>query len=258
MHKKAKVTLVGAGPGDPDLITVKGLKAIQNADVILCDSLANDELLKNAPDHCQCINVGKRSGQRSFRQEDINLLIVQNALQFGHVVRLKGGDPFVFGRGHEELEYVRNFEIEVEIIPGISSSIAVPASQHIPVTRRGVNDSFWVITATKSHGELSEDIQLASQSTATVIILMGVRKLPQIASIYQSSDKGNVPAMIIQNGTLPNEKYAISTIANLPVMAKQPEIKSPAVIIVGAVVALHKEAEFWQMINSELKAFGQS
>ena len=138
-YNKPKLTLVGAGPGDPDLITVKGMKAIASADVILYDALVDKDLLNYAKTDAIKIFVGKRGGKRSIKQEQINLLIVKYAYQYGSVVRLKGGDPFVFGRGHEELEYAENFGILTEIIPGITSAISVPALQGIPVTRRGIS-----------------------------------------------------------------------------------------------------------------------
>src|SRR5687768_4378412 len=144
--KKARLTLVGAGPGDPELISVKGVKALSEADVVLYDALVHPDLLNHAPESAIKIFVGKKKGVCQFAQEEINRLIVENALNFGHVVRLKGGDPFIFGRGHEELLHAQAFNIETKVIPGISSSIAVPELQHIPLTRRGINDSFWVMT----------------------------------------------------------------------------------------------------------------
>ena len=142
-----KVTLIGAGPGDPDLITVKGVKALEKANVVLYDALINRELLKYAPD-AKLIFVGKRKGLHSYSQDEINELIVKSAFEFENAVRLKGGDPFVFGRGSEEIDYIESFGIETEVISGISSSMAVPASQGISLTKRGAAESFWVITGT--------------------------------------------------------------------------------------------------------------
>ena len=172
-----KVWILGAGPGDPELITVKGLKTIQKADVILYDALVSTELLDYAPLGCKKIYVGKRKGHKEFPQEEINQLIVFYAIRSECVVRLKGGDPNVFGRGHEEMEYVKRRGISVEMISGISSVLAAPAAAGIPLTKRGVNESFWVITGTLSSGEMSNDIVLAAQSTATVVILMGMTHL---------------------------------------------------------------------------------
>lgn len=236
-----KLTLVGAGPGDPDLITVKAIQALGKADIILYDALVNKKLLQYASPDVKKIFVGKRSGQHSLKQEQINNLIVDFAFTYGNVVRLKGGDPFVFGRGFEEIEFAQSFNIETEVIPGISSSIGVVGFSGIPVTHRGVSESFWVITGTTRTGELSRDIQLASQSTATVVILMGVHKLHDIVEVYKSSGKENLPVAIIQNGTLPNEQIALGTISTIEEAARQKNIGSPAVIVAGEVVKLHPE-----------------
>ena len=142
---KPKLTLVGAGPGDPDLISVKGVKALKQANVILYDALIDPILLNYAKKDCQKVYVGKRAGIHSLSQEEINQLIVDYALKFGHVVRLKGGDPFVFGRGFEELLFATTNGLEIAVIPGITSAIAVPAIQGIPITSRGINESFWVL-----------------------------------------------------------------------------------------------------------------
>jgi len=136
--KTPKLTVVGAGPGDPDLITLKAVKALASADVVLYDALINEELLTYAPD-AEKIFVGKRKGCYAYRQDQINELIVSRAKSHGHVVRLKGGDPFIFGRGAEEIDYVQQFDIETAMVPGISSSFAVPAYQGIPLTKRGSN-----------------------------------------------------------------------------------------------------------------------
>ena len=236
-----KLTLVGAGPGDPDLITVKAIYALGKADIIFYDALVNKKLLQYASPGVKKIFVGKRSGQHSFKQEQINNLIVDFAFTYGNVVRLKGGDPFVFGRGYEEIEYAESFNIETEVIPGISSSIGVPAMNGIPVTHRGFSESFWVITGTTRTGELSRDIKLASQSTATVVILMGVQKLHEIVEVYKSSGKSNLPVALIQNGTLPTESIAVGTIKTIEEIADNKHIGSPAVIVVGEVVRLHAE-----------------
>src|SRR6195952_5629949 len=162
--KEPRITLVGAGPGDTDLITIKGIKALKTADVILYDALVNEELLEFAPEHAVKVYVGKRSGDHSFSQDNINKLMIDYAINYGHVVRLKGGDPFVFGRGHEELDFAAEHNIPSVMIPGISSSISVPALQHIPVTHRGLSESFWVITGTISNGQISPDLYDAAKS----------------------------------------------------------------------------------------------
>lgn len=236
-----KISLVGAGPGDIDLITVKGLLAIQQADVILYDALVNIELLQHAKPGALRVFVGKRSGNHAYPQTEINKMLVEYAFSHGHVTRLKGGDPFVFGRGYEELEYAESFGIEVEIVPGISSSTSLPALQRVPLTMRGINESFWVLTATTRQGQLSKDLYLAAQSSATVIILMGMKKLPLIVAEYLKYDKADTPVMIVQNGSTPDEKIGIGKIDNITKVVKDKGLTSPAIIVVGEVVSLHPE-----------------
>jgi len=239
-----KVTLVGAGPGDPDLLTVKGLKALQKADVVLYDALVNPVLLEEAPEKALKVFVGKRAGKHRFAQEEINMMIVQHAFNYGHVVRLKGGDSFVFGRGHEELAFVSSFDIEVEVVPGISTCIALPELQKVPLTRRGLNESFWVLTATMRNGDLSKDVAIAAQSSATSVILMGLRKLPQIAELYAANGKEKTPVMVIQNGSLPNEQHAIGTVDTIEEVVKEKGLGTPAIIVIGEVVGLHPELNY--------------
>ena len=179
-----KLTVVGAGPGDPELITLKAINAIRSADVILYDALVNSELLEYASSSTEKIFVGKRRGYYSYQQEQINDLIVTKAQQYGHVVRLKGGDPFVFGRGSEELEFAQLHALQTEVVPGISSALAVPAGQGIPLTMRHVSESFWVITGTTKMHLLSSDVKIAAQSTATIVILMGMGKLSEIVNVF--------------------------------------------------------------------------
>ena len=231
-----KVTLLGAGPGDPELITLKGILALNKADVVLYDALIDPVLLKHAPKSAIKIFVGKRVGKHSMPQADTNQLCVSLAKKHGHVVRLKGGDPFVFGRGAEEIEYIEAFGIQTELIPGITSAIAVPASVGIPVTKRGVSESFWVVTGTTTASELSSELALAAQSTATVVILMGTKKLPEIVAVYQKAGKGNLPIAIIQSGTTQEEQITAGYIADISQKALDNSVEAPAIIIVGEVV----------------------
>lgn len=228
--------IVGAGPGDPELITLKGMKALQTADVILYDALASPVLLEYALPNCKRVFVGKRKGKKEFSQEEINQLIVFYATRYGTVVRLKGGDPNVFGRGHEELEYATRRGVEVIVIPGISSALSAPSSAGIPLTKRGVNESFWVVTGTLSSGELSNDINLAARSTATIIILMGMSHLKAIVSLFEKSRSLFEPVAIIQNATLPEQKVVSGTMHNIEQLVFENEITSPAVIVIGKVV----------------------
>ncbi len=246
MSKKIqpKVTLVGAGSGDPDLISVKGLRALTAADVVLYDALVNRELLKYAPLETKKIYVGKRANNHRYSQDEINKLIAENALNHGHVVRLKGGDPFVFGRGHEELSYVEALGIEVAIVPGITSAISVPELQKIPITKRGVNESFWVITGTTKNGAISKDIALAAQSSATIIILMGMRKLEEITQVFSEHGKSNAPVAIIQNGSLPTENIGFGTVNNIVEVVAEEQLGAPAIIVIGDVVKEHPELDY--------------
>ncbi|NER12525.1 uroporphyrinogen-III C-methyltransferase [Leptobacterium flavescens] len=245
-HNNPRLTLVGAGPGDPDLLTIKGAKALAEADVVLYDALINRKLLEYVPKKAKKIFVGKRKGYHAYSQEEINQLIVSNAFESGHVVRLKGGDPFIFGRGTEEIDYVEGFGISTEVVPGISSSMAVPAYQGISLTKRKVAESFWVVTGTTSERKLSNDVFLAAQSTATVVILMGMSKLSQIVSIFQQEGKGECPIAIIQNGTTENEKLGIGVINSIEAVVEEKQLSSPAIIVIGEVVReSHKLKEFY-------------
>jgi len=215
---KGVLTVVGAGPGDVELITLKAIKALETADAVLYDALVNPELL----DYCknaELLYVGKRKG-----------------CYHGKVVRLKGGDPFIFGRGAEEMEYAASKGMEVNMVPGLSSSVSVPAMQNIPVTKRGSSESFWVITATTKEHKLSNDIFLAAKSNATVVVLMGMHKLSEIVTAFKQESKESVPVAIIQNGTRNTEKVGIGTIDSIEAIVKEKELSSPAIIVIGDVV----------------------
>ena len=246
---RGRVTLIGAGPGDPDLITLKGIKALKAADVVLHDALASTELLDYCKADCVIVNVGKRFAQHSCNQDVINHLIVEYAQQYGHVVRLKGGDPFIFGRGYEELEYAERHGIEVEVIPGISSSYAVPALAGIPLTTRGMSESFWVITGTTKDHSLSNDLALAARSSATVVVLMGMHKLPEIVETFAQLGKMELPVAIIQNGSRPDEKMVTGKIKNILQLAQAEGIGSPAIIVIGKVAQLAEVKQIPQFIN---------
>ena len=231
-----KLTLVGAGPGDPDLLTIKGQKVIEDADVILYDALINKELLKYAKKEAELIYVGKRKGMYTYSQEEINNLIVTKAYERGHVVRLKGGDSFIFGRGAEEVNYARSFAVTASIVPGISSSISVPSNIGISLTHRGVSQSLWILTGTTSNRSLSPDIKLAVKSNATVVILMGMSKLHEIIQLYKKELRGQEAIAIIQNGTTKKEKIGIGNISNIEEIANKKDLGAPAIIVIGEVV----------------------
>lgn len=231
-----RLTIVGAGPGDEDLITIKGIKALGSADVILYDALVNEALLEHASPKAELIFVGKRKGCYAYQQNQINEIIVERALRCGHVVRLKGGDPFIFGRGAEELDYAKDYAIEVAVVPGISSCAAVPAYQGIPLTKRNASESFWVITGTTKSHKISDDIALAAKSTATVVVLMGMSKLPEIVQIFTKEGKSETAVAIIQDGTRVNEKIGIGTVGTIEKIVEEKQLSNPAIIIIGEVV----------------------
>src|SRR4051812_35725436 len=226
--KTQKLTIVGAGPGDAELITLKAIKALENADVVLYDALVNEELLQYAT-NAEIVFVGKRLGCHAYTQDQINELIVSMANRYGHAVRLKGGDPFIFGRGSEEIDYAEKFDLETAIVPGISSALGVPASVGISLTQRQIAESFWVITGTTSDHKLSKDVHLASKSAATVVILMGMHKLEEIISIYETNRNDDLPIAIIQNGTKNSEQKVVGTVSTITKLVAEKNISSPAI-----------------------------
>ena len=236
MKNQPKLTVVGAGPGDADLITLKAIKALEQADVVLYDALVNNELLGYVNPNAELIFVGKRRGCYRYQQEQINELIVARGFSHGHVVRLKGGDPFIFGRGAEEMEYAAKHGLKVAVVPGISSSLAVPAYQNIPLTKRGSSESFWVITGTTKQHQLSNDVALAAKSSATVVILMGMGKLSEIIQLFKAEGKNELPVAIIQNGTTPEEKIGIGTVDTIEEVVAKNNLSNPAIILLGDVV----------------------
>ena len=237
MLSQPELLLVGAGPGDPELITLKAYKALQQARVILYDHLANTVLLDWAPPACEKIYVGKLPYGDYTPQETIHALIKEKAFAAGQVIRLKGGDPFVFGRGFEEILFAREQGIAVSYIPGITSMQASGLSD-IPLTHRHISESIWVVTGTKKDGSLSGDLRLAMRSKATVVIYMGMKKIQEISRVYREEGYGEMPAAIIQHASLPQEKRAVGVAGNLPELVERHQLTHPAIIIIGAVVAL--------------------
>lgn len=231
-----KISIVGAGPGDPELLTIKAVRALNNADVVLYDALVNKEILKHVPFNVPRIYVGKRKNRHEYSQEQINQLLVSFAYTHGHVVRLKGGDPFVFGRGSEEIAYADSFNIETQYVPGISSSIGVPGLAGIPVTQRGVAESFWVITGTTRENKLSADVFSAARTNATVVILMGLSKISEIAAVFAGENKQDLPVAIIQNGSTGKENHIIGTIKTITDITPLELTEGPGVIVIGEVV----------------------
>jgi uroporphyrin-III C-methyltransferase len=226
--------VMGAGPGDPELITVKGYKILQRANVVLYDNLASKELLNITSAECEKIYVGKQPYGEYTPQEDILELIREKALTKGLVVRLKGGDPFIFGRGYEEVLFARDHGIKTYFIPGITSMQA-SGFLDIPLTHRAVSESVWMVTGTKKDGRLSADLNLAMQSNATVVIYMGMKKLTEIAQTYVDAGNGHMPAAIIQHASLPHQKSVRGAIKDLPKLVEDAHLTHPSIIIIGWV-----------------------
>ena len=241
MHKaqptvQPQLIVAGAGPGDPELVSLKTVRALQEADVVLYDNLINKALLEHTRPDCEKIYVGKLPYGEYTPQETIHALIKEKAFTKGKVVRLKGGDPFIFGRGYEEILFARQHGITASYIPGITSMQAA-GLEDIPLTFRSVSESLWVITGTKKDGTLSGDLRHAMHSKATVIIYMGVKKLPDIARVYVEEGRGEMPAAIIQHASMDNRKAVRGKISDLPALAAASQITHPAIIIIGQVAA---------------------
>ena len=253
--KISKVILVGAGPGDKELITLKGIKAIKAADIIFYDALVNPELLEFARKNTELIYVGKRRNEKRFSQDEIHELLASAAYKYDVIVRLKGGDPFVFGRGSEELNYLENKGIQTEIIPGISSALAVPATQGIPLTKRGLNESFYVITGTTSDGSVSKDLKYGAMSNATLVILMGLKNIEPIIEETLKYRDESTPFAIIQNGTREGESIILDIIQNYETATKMIDYSKPGIIVIGDTVAEHPaffEEEIQRVLESVL------
>lgn len=237
------VLLVGAGCGAYDLITLKGLRAIRRAGVLVYDDLIDPRLLEHASESCEQIYVGKRSGRHSMTQEQINELLIKKAKEGGLVVRLKGGDPFVFGRGMEELCALRNEGITADYIPGVTSCIAVPGMAGIPVTHREVSRSFHVITGHPSAGSIREGIDFGTLAKieGTLVFLMGFRHLAQIAEeLVNAGKEASTPAAVIQGSFSGTERVVTGTLADIAQRAAEADMHTPAVIVVGEVVSIQK------------------
>ncbi|AHM62055.1 uroporphyrin-III C-methyltransferase [Flammeovirgaceae bacterium 311] len=231
--------VIGAGPGDPELLTVKAYKVLQQAKVVLYDNLANRELLEITQADCEKIYVGKRPYGDYTPQENIHDLIREKAFSKGKVVRLKGGDPYIFGRGFEEVLYARQHGISTHYIPGITSMQA-SGFEDIPLTHRAISEGIWVLTGTKKDGSISDDLKLAMQSNATVVVYMGMKKAADIANTYIQAGNGHIPAAIVQHASLPHKKKAVGKVKDLPEMISQHQLTHPALIIIGWVVEVGK------------------
>ena len=241
-----KVYLTGAGPGDIELLTMKAFKTIQKADVIIYDRLANPDILELTKDGCEFVYVGKEDGRHIIPQDDINEIIYQNALKYETIVRLKGGDPFVFGRGGEEASYLKQRDIKFEIIPGITSAISVPAYAGIPVTHRGISVSFRVVTGHESPNKKVSQIPWSNFKTDdTIVFLMGLHNLPNITKkLIEVGKATTYPIAVISKGTTSEQKVVVGTLENI--VEKSKNIPTPALIVVGKVVELREQLEWFE------------
>lgn len=230
------VYLIGAGPGDPDLITLKAVKALNKADVVLYDYLANNKILEHAPEDAKIIYVGKKAGEHYKTQDEINQLIIQEAKENENVVRLKGGDPFVFGRGGEELLELVKENIDFEVIPGVTSAIGAPTSMGFPVTHRGVATSFTVVTGHED--PTKENKQVKWDYTAdTLIILMGIGNIKENTQEIMKYKDPNTPACVVESGTLQNERVVFGTLETIA----DKDINTPAILVIGNVIDVFKQ-----------------
>ncbi|MAG13343.1 MAG: uroporphyrinogen-III C-methyltransferase [Spirochaetales bacterium] len=248
MKHRGKVSLVGAGPGDPGLISVYGMDCLSRADAVVYDYLSNDELLCHCKPDCKCIYVGKQAGRHAYSQDQINEILVREAFENQYVVRLKGGDPFVFGRGGEEAMALLGKGIKFEIVPGVTAAVAGLAYAGIPLTHRGVSSEASLITGHETAGKQDSDInwELLGRSTGTLTFYMGVRNLPKIVDRLTAHGRpGDTPTAVIQWGTLNHQKTAQGTLQSIVEKCASEGISSPAIIVVGKVVALREQLRWF-------------
>ena len=246
--KVGKVYLVGAGPGDPGLLTVKGLDCLRRADVVIYDRLIDESILHEARPEAEKIYVGKASSHHTLEQETINHLLIQKAREGKVVVRLKGGDPFVLGRGGEEAEALAENHIPFEVVPGVSSAVAVPAYAGIPVTHREVASSFTVVTGHKAsdRGEPNIAWDKLATGTDTLVILMGIGNLAYVVDqLIKNNKPPSTPAAVITHGTTGRQRCVTGTLQDIVAKVKSEDLKPPSVVIVGDVVHLRKHLRWF-------------
>ena len=246
--KVGKVYLVGAGPGDPGLLTVKGLDCLRRADVVIYDRLIDESILHEARPEAEKIYVGKASSHHTLEQETINHLLIQKAREGKVVVRLKGGDPFVLGRGGEEAEALAENHIPFEVVPGVSSAVAVPAYAGIPVTHREVASSFTVVTGHKAsdRGEPNIAWDKLATGTDTLVILMGIGNLAYVVDqLIKNNKPPSTPAAVITHGTTGRQRCVTGTLQDIVAKVKSEDLKPPSVVVVGDVVQLRKHLRWF-------------
>lgn len=238
---KGKVYLVGSGPGDPELLTIKARRLIGEADVILYDRLVNPEILNLSKKEAKRVFVGKAPGSHTIDQESINNIIASEAENNSVVVRLKGGDPFVLGRGGEEARALRKRKIPFEIVPGVTSAIAVPEAAGIPITDRAASSSFTIVSGHRAKGRTGPEIDFSKIESDTVVILMGLGNIEQIVEQLKKKRDEKMPVAVIEQGTTMNERTVIGTLGDIVEKVKDMNIRAPTVIVVGDVVNLRRE-----------------
>lgn len=245
-----KVWLVGAGPGDIGLFTLKGLKILEQADVVVYDSLVGQGVMGKIPPHARLINVGKRASHHTMVQEDINQVLLSEALKGNKVVRLKGGDPFLFGRGGEELELLTENGIPYEIVPGVTSSVAVPAYNGIPVTHRDFCSSLHIITGHKRAGqEYDIDFKALVNTKGTLVFLMGLASLGDICKgLLEAGMDKDMPAAVLSRGTTAGQRRVVATVSTLKEEADRQKIQTPAIIVVGKVCSLADKFAWYEKL----------
>lgn len=246
---RGRVYLVGAGPGDPELITVKALKALKEADVIVYDRLLSQAVLDIVPDTTEKIYVGKSSRAHTLPQDQISKILIDQALKGKRVVRLKGGDPFLFGRGGEEAEELRKAGVKFEVVTGVSSALAAPAYAGIPVTHRRYSSSVAVVTGHEdpSKEDVSVDWEKLAMAADTIVILMGVGRLDQITdALIRGGRDGRTPAAAIEWGTTSRQRTVEGTLGDIAVKVASGKVKPPAVVVVGDVVRLREKLSWFE------------
>ena len=248
--KQGKVWLVGAGPGDIGLFTLKGMEILSQADVVVYDSLVGQGVLAKIPPSARLINVGKRADRHTMKQEQINQVLLEEAQKGYRVVRLKGGDPFLFGRGGEELELLTANGIPYEVVPGVTSSIAVPAYNGIPVTHRDFCSSVHIITGHRRAGrEYDIDFQALVNTRGTLVFLMGIAALNDICQgLLDAGMDPKMPAAVLQKGTTSDQKRVVATVATLKEEVERQGIETPAIIVVGRVCQLSEEFGWYERL----------
>lgn len=247
-HKVGKVYLVGGGPGDLELMSRKAFRLVAEADCLIYDRLIDDDILQYTKKECECIYVGKANRHHTMKQEEINALLVEKAKEYDCIVRLKGGDVYVFGRGGEEGLYLREQQVPFEVVPGISSSIAGLAYAGIPITHRGVATGFHVVTAHNKQDELADiDFNAMARSEDTCVFLMGLSKLEEITQhLLNAGKSADCKVAVISNATLPQQDVVVSTLEHIVDDVEKHPLVSPALIVVGEVVGLREKLNFFE------------